>query len=85
MSLVCALLSSFTLAVFARIILDWFRVPSDHPVGQIRRYLGIVVDPVLTPLRQVLPSIPMGNARLDLSPIVLIIGLQILSRIIGCG
>ena len=84
MTIVCSLLDLYVLAVFARIILEYFRVPVDHPVGQIRRFLGSIVDPLLRPLRQVIPGIPMGHARLDLSPIVLIIGLQIVKGII-CG
>ncbi len=84
MRIICSLLDLYVLAVFARIILEYFRVPADHPVGQIRRFLGSIVDPLLRPLRQVIPGIPMGHARLDLSPIVLIIGLQIIKGII-CG
>ncbi len=82
MGLVCTLLQLYIIAIFARIILDLIRVPSAHPVGQIRSFLGTIVDPLLIPLRRVIPGIPIGQARLDLSPIVLIIGLQIVGEII---
>lgn len=82
MDIICTLLTLYVIAIFARIVLDWFQVPSDHPVGQVRRFLGIIVDPLLVPLRQVLPSIPAGQIRIDLSPIVLIIAVQIVAGII---
>ncbi len=79
---VCTLIFLYVIAIFARIVLDWFQVPSDHPVGQVRRFLSMIVDPLLRPLRQVLPSIPAGQMRIDLSPIVLIIAVQIVGSIL---
>ena len=40
----------------------------------------MAVDPVLAPLRRVLPRI----GPLDISPIILILGISILERAIGC-
>ncbi len=40
--------------------------------------------PVLIPLRRIIPPVRMGGAALDLSPLVLLIGLSILSNAI-CG
>ena len=82
MNLIASLLTLYWFAVLIRIILEWFPMPSDHPVGRLRRMLSTIVDPVLAPIRRVIPPIPIGMQRLDLSPIVLLIGIQILISII---
>ena len=82
MDIICTLLLVYLWAIIARIVLGYFQVPYDHPVGQIRRLVGRIVDPAMEPLRRVLPPVPLGAVRLDLSPIVLIIGIQILMGII---
>jgi len=38
---------------------------------------------MLRPIRAVVPPVRMGGAALDLSPIILILGLQILLRLLG--
>jgi YggT family protein len=78
MGIVCSLIQLYILVVFARILLDWVRVPSEHVVGKVRSVLATVVDPVLIPLRRIIPPVRMGGAALDLSPLVLLIGLSIL-------
>lgn len=84
MEIVCSLIRLYTLVVFARILLEWVRVPGEHPVGKARAVLAKIVDPVLIPLRRIIPPVRMGGAALDLSPLVLLIGLSILSNAI-CG
>ena len=62
------------LLVVVSVILSYFMDPY-HP---IRRGIDSVVEPMLAPIRRVVPLIGM----LDLSPLILIILLQLLSNII---
>ena len=64
--------------VIISIVLSWFRVPSDHPVAAVHRGVNRLVDPVLAPIRRLVPPLRIGGMGLDLSPIILIIGLQVL-------
>lgn len=82
MGIVCTLIQLYIVVVFVRILLEWVRVPADHPVGRVRDVLANLVDPILRPLRRIIPPIRMGAAALDLSPLVLLIGLSILSSAI---
>ena len=82
MAFLCSLIFLYELVVFARILIDWFRVPFDHPVAKLRDALALVVDPVLRPMRRVIPPIRMGGLALDLSPLVLLIGLSLLQGIV---
>ncbi len=51
-------------------------------VASIYRVLYGLTEPLLAPLRSVLPSVRMGMGSLDLSPIVLLILLRMLQQII---
>ena len=72
------LLTLYLLAVFGRIILSWFPISPDGPVATVASFLYAVTEPVLGPVRNMLPRMGM----FDLSPIVVILGIQILIRII---
>ena len=82
MGFVCALIDLYVLILFGRIILSFFEVPSDHPVGRIRSVLASLTDPVLIPLRRMIPPVRMGPAALDLSPLVVLLGLSLLRRLV---
>jgi YggT family protein len=62
---------AYTAVVFVYILLSWFPMTPGGAVVQVRSVLGRVVEPVLTPLRRVLPPVRMGGMGLDLSPIIL--------------
>lgn len=78
MNFVCTLIQLYIFVLFGRIILSFFEVPSDHAVARIRAVLASLTDPVLIPLRRVIPPVRMGPAALDLSPLVVLLGLSLL-------
>ncbi|HSR43756.1 MAG TPA: YggT family protein [Acidimicrobiia bacterium] len=82
MTFLCTLIDLYVLVLFGRIILSFFEVPSDHPVGRIRSILASLTDPVLIPLRRVIPPVRMGPAALDLSPLVVLLGLSLLRSVV---
>jgi YggT family protein len=47
-------------------------------------FLYMLTDPVLGPLRRLLPPVRMGGMALDLSPIVAFFGLSVLRGVL-CG
>lgn len=65
-------------AVFIWVILSWIRVSSVHPLGRVQVFLDRIIYPVILPIRRVIPPIRIGGGALDLSPIVLLIGIQLL-------
>ena len=60
----------------------WIRVSSEHPLGKLQVALNKTIYPVILPIRKVIPPLRLGGAMLDLSPIVLLIAIQILRGII---
>lgn len=64
-----------TLLVLARALLSWFDPGYRTTVGQI---LVQITEPLLAPIRRLLP----GTGAIDLSPIILILGLQVVRQIV---
>lgn len=79
MTIVCNLLNIYLLLIFVRIVLSWFPIDPDGPVATIHGFLHLVTEPLLGPLRRIIPSVRLGSMALDLSPIIVIIGIQILT------
>lgn len=65
----------YSLIVLVAVVLSWIRVPYNNPLVQAVRML---TEPLLDPIRRVLP--PVGG--LDFSPFVLLILLQVASRLV---
>ena len=75
------------LLLIARFVLDWVQMlaRSWRPRGFIAvicEGLYSVTDPPLRAVRRVIPPLRLGAVMLDLSPMVLIIGIFILQRIV---
>ncbi len=70
--LVGTLIDLYIAAVLIRLLLQWVRADFYNPVCQ---FLVKVTDPVIVPLRRVIPSI----RRLDTASVLLIVALEIFS------
>ncbi|TET53190.1 MAG: YggT family protein [Actinobacteria bacterium] len=67
------------LIVFAHIILSWIR-GANETLEQIAQVVDQLVEPIFRPLRKIVPTVSLGGmGRLDLTPLVAIIGLSIIS------
>ena len=80
MALVCELLTVYLLILFARAVLSWFPIRPDSGLVTVLRVLDRIIDPVLQPIRRVVP--PMG--MLDMSYLVLVIAVLVIKSIV-CG
>ena len=73
----------FTLAIFARVILSFvvyfMRPPYPELLVSVDRFVTQVTEPVLAPLRRMLPSF----GGLDFSPMIVIVVLMLIRAILG--
>lgn len=76
--LLVTLLNLYVLAIFGRIILSWFPISPNGPVASVASFLYSITEPVLGPVRNLLPRMGM----FDLSPIVVMLGIRLLIGII---
>lgn len=77
------ILQIYFYAVLAWVILSWIPTSSDHPLGRVNVFLDRIIYPVILPLRRVIPPLRLGGGMLDLSPIVLIIGIRLLISLVA--
>jgi len=68
----------YTLLILAYVLMSWLRMPYSPWLNRIQQFLYDVSEPYLRLFRRVLPS--MGP--LDLSPIVAVIVLWLLSQVV---
>ena len=64
-----------TILVLCRALLSWFDPGYRSRIGQL---LVQITEPMLAPIRRILPS----TGAIDLSPIILILGLQVVRQIL---
>ncbi len=72
----------YTLVMLAYVIFSWVPRPPE-PLVPIRLGSAALVEPVLRPLRGVIPPLRFGGIALDLSIIIVFIGASILQRVLG--
>lgn len=82
LDLIVLVLELYFYAVFAWVILSWIPVSATHPLARIQSFLDRIIYPVILPIRRVVPPIRFGGGALDLSPIILLIGLRIIIAIL---
>jgi YggT family protein len=75
LKLIDTLFYAFYLAILIRVILSWVRFDPYHPVSA---FIHQVTEPVLAPIRRLLP--PMG--MIDFSPLVALVLLQIVQVVL---
>ena len=63
-------------------VVNFGRLGWDHPVRRFYDALSRLIEPVMRPIRNVIPPLRVGGAALDLSPLILILGISILRRVI---
>ncbi len=80
MGIICNLLLVYLLILVGRAILSWFPVRPGTAMASINSILYDLTEPLLAPLRRVVPSAGM----IDLSFLVLFFGIVILRQVL-CG
>ena len=77
-AIICQLINLYIIVLFARIILSWFPLQPGGLGAQVFSLTYSVTEPVLGPVRRMMPAVGM----FDLSPIVVIIGSRIICSIL---
>ncbi len=81
MALICIALQLFMILIFARVILSWFP-PTGGVIDQIQNLVLSATEWIMGPLRRVIPPVRLGAAALDLSPLIVLLGITVLRSIL---
>ncbi|MFP5224134.1 MAG: YggT family protein [Actinomycetota bacterium] len=81
MGLICTLITLYTFILLARVLLSWFpQLPAGaRPVAEV---IYTLTEPVLRWARPLLPPLRIGNIALDMSILLLFVGLSLLQAAI---
>jgi len=80
--LIVGVLELFILVLLVYSILSWYlayaRVSYDSPAYKLNRVLSAICNPVLNPIRKVIPPARIGGVGLDLSVLILFLVIQVI-------
>jgi len=85
--LICVALTVYTFILILKVIVSWLplmgiRMPYSGPGRSALNLLDDVTEPVLRPLRSLIPPLRMGGAGLDLSVFLLFIILFVARQVL---
>lgn len=75
--ILCDLVQVYVWVIIIRIVLSYFPAAPGGALARVNAGLGRVTEPVLGPVRRVLPPIGVGGMGLDLSPLIVLLVLQL--------
>ena len=70
------LIDGYSLVVLASVILSWIRLDPENPIVRV---VETLTEPVLGPIRKILPDF----GGIDFSPMLLLFGLRFLRSLLG--
>jgi YggT family protein len=76
------IIEAYVVVLLLRAVLSWFPISSGSPLQPVERVLTQVTEPVLAPVRRVLPPMRVGGTAIDLSMIVVIIVLELVAKLV---
>ncbi|HZU78882.1 MAG TPA: YggT family protein [Acidimicrobiales bacterium] len=75
--------NAYVIVLIARALLSWFPLTPGSPLVTIVRVLDRLCEPVLAPIRRLLPPVRAGGMAIDLSIIVAILAIEIIGNIVA--
>lgn len=81
-SIVGWLVEAYVIILIARALVSWFPVHPGTAFYSVVRVLDSITEPVLRPIRRLLPPVRAGGMAIDLSIIVAVIGLEIIASVV---
>ncbi len=75
MNLLSLVFDAYSLVVLVSVVVSWLSLAEENPIVRVSRTL---TEPVLAPIRRLLPT----GAGLDISPMVLLLGIRLLKRVL---
>ena len=72
----------FLLCLLGRIVLSWFPPSGPGLLESVRQVLFRITEPVLGPIRRILPPVRLGGMGLDLSPMLVFLALEIFLQVL---
>jgi YggT family protein len=75
---ISSLLQLYLIVIFVRVILSWFPITPDSVLASVYRFVYAVTEPVMGPIRRVMPGARVGGMGIDFSPIIVLLLLEVI-------
>jgi YggT family protein len=82
LGILAALIQIYSLVIIARMIMSWIPVEPGSAWEPLYSFVHTITEPPLAAIRSVVPPLRMGPGALDLSPLLLLLALQLLSAVL---
>ncbi len=82
--ILCYLVQLYVLVIFVRVVLSWFPISPGGLMASAHSFVLRLTEPILGPVRRALPPVRIGAMGLDLSPIIVLLFIQIILVRIIC-
>jgi YggT family protein len=82
MAIIRFLLWAYFIILLVRVLSSWFPVPPSGPIRTVLSWVYRLTEPVLRPLRGLIPPVRMGAVAFDLSAMIVFVALGILLQVI---
>jgi YggT family protein len=82
LSYVIDVLNLFLFVLLVRVVLSYVPAPPGSGLAKVTRFFEAITEPVLRPVRRVVPPVRVGGSAVDLSPIIVWIAILIISRLL---
>jgi YggT family protein len=73
------LLQLWVLCAIARALMSWFPISYDSPAHRINTILVRITEPLIAPVRRLLPPVGVGGVGVDLAFLVVIFAIQLIA------
>jgi YggT family protein len=81
-SIIVDILNVFLFVLLVRVVLSYIPAPPGSALVGITRFFEVVTEPVLRPVRRVVPPVRVGASAIDPSPIIVWFVILIVSRVL---
>jgi YggT family protein len=73
------LLQLWVFCAIARAVLSWFPISYNSVAHRINTLLVRITEPVIAPVRRVIPPVGVGGVGVDMAFLVVILGIQLVA------
>jgi YggT family protein len=75
-------LNLFLFILVVRVVLSYIPAPPGSKLVPVTHFFEVITEPVLRPVRRVVPPLRVGGGAMDLSPIIVWVAILILRSVL---
>ncbi len=72
------LLKLYGIVILVQVLLSWVPPGPNTSIAKVKYYLARLTEPVLAPVRKLMPRMGAGGLQLDLSPLIVLVVINFL-------